>query len=129
MGILSKADRVSLFLFDENKKHFRNSHEWCTNGINPQQKTLQKIDIEIISWWINQIEKLSFINIRDVSTLPKEAQTVKRFMEIQNISSFLAFPIYTNRNLMGFTMELRSLKSCSNFVQKKRRGNINKSTL
>ena len=63
MGIVSKADRVSLFLFDENKNYFRNTHEWCSKGINPQIENLQKVDISIISWWINQVERISFINM------------------------------------------------------------------
>ncbi len=102
MGIVSKADRVTLFLFDDNKKFFRNTHEWCSEGINSQIKNLQKVDISIISWWINQVEKISFINIRDVSNLPNGAQSVKRFMEIQSIQSFLAFPIYISRAITGF---------------------------
>ncbi|MBA7629242.1 Adaptive-response sensory-kinase SasA [subsurface metagenome] len=102
MGIVSKADRVTLFLFDDNKKFFRNTHEWCSEGIISQLKNLQKVDISIISWWINQVEKISFINIRDVSNLPNGAQSVKKFMEIQSIQSFLAFPIYISRAITGF---------------------------
>lgn len=102
MGILSKADSVTLFLFDEDKKFFRNTHEWCLEGINSQLNNLQKVDIGIISWWITQVEKFSFVNIRDVSELPNTAQPVKKFMEIQNIQSFLAFPIYISGTINGF---------------------------
>lgn len=102
MGTLSKADRVSLFLFDEKNKFFKNTHEWCTEGINPQQDNLQKVDIGIISWWIAQVEKISFVNIRDVSVLPNRALSVKKFLEFQNIQSFLAFPIYVSGTIDGF---------------------------
>ncbi|MFX0024263.1 MAG: ATP-binding protein [Candidatus Hermodarchaeota archaeon] len=102
MGTLSKADRVSLFLFDEKNKFFINTHEWCAEGINPQQQKLQKVDIGIISWWIAQVEKISFVNIRDVSGLSDRAQSVKKFLEIQNIQSFLAFPIYVSGTINGF---------------------------
>lgn len=102
MGTLSKADRVTLFLFDENKKFFQNSHEWCSEGTDSQMNNLQRVDVNIISWWINQVEKISFINIRDVSNLPNGAQSVKKFMEIQNIQSFLAFPIYISGTINGF---------------------------
>lgn len=102
MGYVSKADRVSLFLFNEENKFFRNTHEWCSEGINSQIKNLQKVDIGIISWWINQVEKISFVNIRNVSKLPNGTQSVKKFMEIQNIQSFLAFPIYISTTINGF---------------------------
>ncbi len=102
MGNVSKADRVSLFLFNEENKFFRNTHEWCSEGINSQIENLQKVDIGIISWWINQVEKISFVNIRNVSNLPNGSQSVKKFMEIQNIQSFLAFPIYISTMINGF---------------------------
>ena len=102
MGIASKADRVSLFLFDENKKLFRNTHEWCAEGIKSQQKTLQKVDMGIISWWIAQVEKTSYVNIRDVSNLSHSVQSAKKFMDNQNIQSFLAFPINIGGTISGF---------------------------
>jgi PAS domain S-box-containing protein len=102
MGTLSKADRVSLFLFDKKNKYFTNTHEWCAEGINAQRISLQKVDIGIISWWIAQVEKISFVNIRDISDLPNRAQSVKKFMEIQKIQSFLAFPIYISGTINGF---------------------------
>ncbi|MFW9971246.1 MAG: ATP-binding protein [Candidatus Odinarchaeota archaeon] len=102
MGNLSKADRVSLYLFDEKCKYFKHSHEWYAQGIDPQQNSLRKVGIRIISWWIIQIEKFSFVNIRDISEPPEKAQSVKTFMELQNIRSFLAFPIYINGTVNGF---------------------------
>ena len=75
MGTISNADRVSLFLFDKEDKIFRNTHEWCSEGISSQMKNLQEVDSKINSWWISQVEKISFINIRDTSNLPNGIQT------------------------------------------------------
>jgi PAS domain S-box-containing protein len=102
MGNLSKSDRVSLFLFDEDNKFFKNTHEWCAEGVSSQLFTLQRVDIGIITWWITQVEKFSFVNIRDVSDLPNGAQSVRNFMELQRIQSFLAFPIYISGTIAGF---------------------------
>jgi len=102
LGNLSGADRVSLFLFNGDKNLLSNTHEWCNNGINPQLNNLQKIDRNTISWWIRQVEKLNFVNIRDVEKLPPEAKFTKEFMELQNIKSFLGFPIYHDIKITGF---------------------------
>ncbi len=102
MGTISNADRVSLFLFDKDDKIFRNTHEWCSEGISSQINNLQKVDSKVITWWINQVEKISFINIRDISTLPYSAYSVKKFLELQDIQSFLAFPIYISGMINGF---------------------------
>lgn len=102
MGNFSNADRVSLFLFNGDNKYIRNTHEWCAIGINSKKNILQDISVETISWWKKKIEKISFINLRDVSELPNGSQVIKKFMELQNIKSFLAFPIYVNVKLKGF---------------------------
>jgi len=102
MGNFSNADRVSLFLFNGDNNYIRNTHEWCAIGINSKKNILQYISVETISWWKKKIEKISFINLRDVSELPNGSQVIKKFMELQNIKSFLAFPIYVNVKLKGF---------------------------
>ncbi|MHA2006933.1 MAG: ATP-binding protein [Promethearchaeota archaeon] len=102
LGGLSGADRVSLFLFNGNKDLLKNTHEWCKDGIEAQLENLQDIDRTTVSWWIKQIEKLSFINIKDVSNLPNQAKFTKEFMRFQNIRSFLGFPIYHNIKIAGF---------------------------
>ena len=102
LGNLSGADRVSLFLFNGDKNLMSNTHEWCNNGINPQLHNLQKIDKNTISWWIKLVEKLNFINIKEVSQLPAEAKLTREFMELQNIKSFLGFPIYHEIKITGF---------------------------
>ncbi|MFX1572112.1 MAG: ATP-binding protein [Promethearchaeota archaeon] len=102
LGNLSRADRVSMFLLNKNHDFLINTHEWCNEGINSQIQNLRKVDINTIKWWINQIEKLSFIHIRDVSKLPIYATLTKNFMEFQDIKCFLGFPIYQKLKLTGF---------------------------
>ena len=101
LGNLSGADRVSLFLFNGDNNCIKNTHEWCRRGIKSQLDTLQSIDKNTISWWIKQVERLNFINIKDVSNLPVEAKLTKEFMELQGIKSFLGFPIYHDITIIG----------------------------
>ena len=102
LGLLSQANRVSLFLFNGDKTFIDNTNEWCADGINSQLKNLQKVNSDKIAWCKDQVEKISFVNIRDVSSLPESAKSVREFMQIQDIKSFLAFPIYVKTNIAGF---------------------------
>ena len=102
LGILSGADRVSLFIFNGNKGLLANTHEWCKDGIETQLEILQNIDRSTVSWWVKQVEKLNFVNIKDVSSLPKPAKLTREFMELQRIKSFLGFPIYHEIKIKGF---------------------------
>ncbi|MFX0029412.1 MAG: ATP-binding protein [Candidatus Hermodarchaeota archaeon] len=110
LGLLSKSNRVSLFLFNGNKRTIENTHEWCADGISSQLKKLQKIEIEKLSWWKEQVEKISFINIRDISSLPDNAITVKEFLLKQDIKSLLAFPIYVKRDIAGYVCFIKTLE-------------------
>ncbi|MFW9894461.1 MAG: ATP-binding protein [Candidatus Thorarchaeota archaeon] len=102
LGNISRADRVSVFLFNANTNCITNTYEWCRKEIKPKLDILQRIDRNTIYWWIRQVEKLNFINIKDVSKLPVEAKLTKKFMESQNIKSFLGFPIYHEIKIKGF---------------------------
>jgi len=113
LGILSGADRVSLFLFNGNKGLLANTHEWCKDGIETQLEILQNIDRSTVSWWVKQIEKLSFINIKDVSKLPTQAKLTKEFMEFQGITSLLGFPIFHNIDITGFVCLSKVLEGFS----------------
>jgi len=44
LGQLSQANRVSLFLFNDDKDIIENTHELCADGITSQIKNLQKVD-------------------------------------------------------------------------------------
>jgi len=111
LGELSQANRVSLFLFNSNKGIIENTHEWCAEGISSQLTKLKKIDAYQLSWWKEQIDKISFINIRDVSSLPDNAKLVKEFMHRQDIKSFLAFPIYIKRDITGYVCFIKVLET------------------
>lgn len=108
MGNLSNVDRVSLFLFNGDKNFLRNTHEWCAEGINSQINILQNISVDTISWWIKQVERISFINLRDVFQIHDEL--TKKFMDLQDIKSFLAFPVYVNVKLKGFVCFIKILE-------------------
>jgi len=110
LGNLSGADRVSLFLFNGDDNCLRNTHEWCNKGIKSQLNILQNIDKNTISWWIKRVEKLSFINIKEVSDLPAQAKLTKEFMKLQGIKSFLGFPIYHEIRITGFVCFSQILK-------------------
>lgn len=111
LGLLSQANRVSLFLFNGDKRIIENTHEWCADGISSQLINLKKVEADKISWWKEQIDKISFVNIRDVSSLPDNAISVREFMQQQEIKSFLAFPIYIKRDIAGYVCFIKVLEN------------------
>ena len=102
MGNITRASRVSLFLFNNDKSFIRETNQWSNPNIGPKFEKFQTLHIETISWWLSQVEKFSFVHVRQISELPPEAINIRRLMKYHDIQSFLAFPIKVSGNLTGF---------------------------
>ena len=102
MGILSKADRAYLFLFNDDKTLMKNTHEWCDEEVSPRIHKFQDLRTESFPWWIKQLQNGEIIHIMDVLNLPIEAHATKEFLEIQSIKNLLVYPLFIKRNLAGF---------------------------
>ena len=102
MGILSKADRAYLFLFNDDMTLMKNTHEWCAEEVSPRIHKFQDLRTESFPWWMRQLLKGKVIHIIDILNLPEEAYATKEFLEIQSIKSLLVFPLFIKTILAGF---------------------------
>ena len=102
IGKVSKADRAYVFLFDKGSETASNTHEWCAEGIEPQQQNLQQLPLNSMPWWMDKLYKNEIIEIADVASLPPEAEAEKALLESQNIRSLLVLGIKIAGTLTGF---------------------------
>lgn len=102
LGQSLRASRSYLFLFREYGTLMDNTHEWCAEGVSPQQEHLQNLPSSIVPWWMEQLTAGKIIHITDVSMMPPEAQTEKEILEQQDIQSLIVLPVYTGTDLVGF---------------------------
>ncbi len=103
IGAIVKADRAYVFLFFDNLKKMRNTHEWCAEGIQPQIQNLQEIDIyKELPWLAEKILRQETINIPHVEKLPPEAKKEKEHFIQQSIVSLAVAPILFANNVIGF---------------------------
>lgn len=102
LGRALEASRSYLFLFREYGTLMDNTHEWCAEGVNPQQEQLQNLPTSIFPWWMAELAAGRVIHIPDVALMPPEAQAEKDTLEQQDIQSLVVLPIYTDTDLAGF---------------------------
>ncbi len=102
IGILSHADRTYLFLFRENGTIMDNTHEWCAEGVSPQKDALQDLPCAMFPWWMERLQRREIIHTPDVSKMPGEAGAEKEILEMQNVMSVLALPVFIQESLYGF---------------------------
>ncbi len=79
-----------------------NTHEWCTEGVEPQKERLQNLSINMFPWWYSSLKKGEMIHIKDLASLPAEASAEKNIMEEQDIKSVLSLPVFIDGELKGF---------------------------
>ena len=58
-----------------------NTHEWCDEGIESHQHQFKKVLISQFPWSMKQIFKGKYVNINNLTNLPSEAESLKRYLK------------------------------------------------
>ncbi len=101
-GTFFSSDRCYVFLFSPDHKLMSNTHEWCSEGIEPQKDELQNFVISSINWWWGEISNRRIINIDDVNNYPGLGSKEKELFNAQGIQSLLSIPMINNGGIFGF---------------------------
>ena len=102
IGTLVDADRSYIFDIDHEAETLSNTHEWCSEGVEPQIEMLQDLPQDTLPWWTQKLKNFEKIIIPNVSELPPEAEAEKELLEEQNIESLIVTPMISNDELVGF---------------------------
>ncbi|MDD5591336.1 MAG: PAS domain S-box protein, partial [Dehalococcoidales bacterium] len=102
MGEFIRADRVYVFLVNEDRSTIDNTHEWCGGGIAPQIDDQKKLPVESFPWWAGKLRSGELIHIADVADMPVDAAGEKQVLESQGVKSFLVLPVYVGGEPVGF---------------------------
>lgn len=102
IGQFSQASRTYVFLLNNDKKTFSNTHEWCNRGVSPQIENLQNLPKDMFPWWMAQMENNQIINIENVDQMPKEASAEKEILKNQGIHSLIVLPLLLHNKASGF---------------------------
>lgn len=94
------ADRVNVMLYDFEKGVCRNTHEWCSAGIQPFIDELQSISMGERTEALHSHRQGQSFFIPDVSTLPPGA--FKESLSSQKIQSLISVPMMSGGDCKGF---------------------------
>jgi PAS domain S-box-containing protein len=102
LGEFGSIDRGYIFLFSEDGKKMDNTHEWCTEGIEPQIQHLQGLSVSDFPWWMEQLDRLEMIHVSSTGDLPPEATVELEKLKAKEIQSLIVLPIVSRGVLIGF---------------------------
>lgn len=95
-------DRAYLFSFDDSSSYMDNTHEICALGASSVIDLQQHLSLDKFKWWKEQIINNDFVNIPDVTSLPREASAEKEFLKLTQVKSLVAVPIRAKDAVVGF---------------------------
>ncbi|MEF8836059.1 MAG: PAS domain S-box protein, partial [Candidatus Thermoplasmatota archaeon] len=101
IGEFAGADRSYFFQFYKNLEKMDMTHEWCAEGIEPQQENMQNFSTDNLPWLMKKVKDFENIKVPKVDNLPSEAEEFEEVLQEQNIKSLLVLPLISDNELQG----------------------------
>ncbi len=105
LALLSKytrSERAYVFDYLPDKEIYRNTFEWCSEGIDTQIGRLQTVSIEQITYLHAQLQLRNAVMIDNLNTNADIIKQEKDYFSFFNIDKLIVVPIFMNHNLSGF---------------------------
>lgn len=102
IGNFERADRVYVFLFNDDKTFIRNSHEWHSSGLTLPPESEQEFSTDVFGWLTTQFLQKKIIQFAELDAFPPEAAAERQIFQLFDIKSLLLSPLFYDQNLKGF---------------------------
>lgn len=102
IGRFFQADRTYMFLFNHENNTMAYTHEWCSEGTEPEIGVIQDVPCSAFPWWTEKLKNNTLIRIEDVNQLPAEADAEKKWFKRRKVKSLVSIPIEGMVKVQGF---------------------------
>lgn len=102
IGEYTKAGRAYTFEFIEKQSIYRNTSEWCAEGVKPQMDNLQAVPFMEMPYWHRQFLRGEKMVIEDIEAAKDEMPLEYRLLKAQDIHTVIVFPMFHTDTLWGF---------------------------
>lgn len=102
IGEYTKAGRAYTFEFIEKQSIYRNTSEWCAEGVKPQMDNLQAVPFMEMPYWHRQFLRGEKVVIEDIEAAKDEMPLEYRLLKAQDIHTVIVFLMFHTDTLWGF---------------------------
>lgn len=102
IGEFYEADRAYVFEPGEGDDFWKNTYEWCADGIAPMKKRLQKVSEHKLACVLGVLRKDESFMIPDVGAVKDDFTDICEELEQEDVSSLIVTPIWKEDRLIGF---------------------------
>ena len=102
LGRYTQSDRAYIFTYSMNGALNSCTHEWCAEGIEPQQAFFQDQVSMQFPWWHQKMMQQEIISLSHIDDLPTGAIEERKSLKKQSIQSLLAVPMVLDNRVVGY---------------------------
>lgn len=103
VGEFYQADQAYLFEPDKNRTgYWRNTFEWCQNGVDPQAGNLQNVSPEALRRWMDLFRANRSVMLYNLDTLRESDPLEWEDLHAQGITRLIAVPLRMEERTIGF---------------------------
>lgn len=89
-------------MYENDLKHYSNTHEWCAEGVRELKASLQRIPSSSFEWWTAEMTNNRPVVCSNIEELPVEAEKEKMELAGQGVISLAVVPVFHEGELTGF---------------------------
>ncbi len=101
VGVFVDADRAYVFEYDFQQQITSNTHEWCSEGIEPAIHLLQRVPISNFEQYAYLHKKGEIIHVPRLSVL-NQYDPMRQLLQLQHIKSMISLPMMYEDTCIGF---------------------------
>lgn len=102
VGSYYDGDRAYVFKIDREQGVMTNTHEWCRDGVEPQLKNLNALDLSSSRRWMALFQDTGHLYIPNLDESVDHSSSEYQILSAQGISSLIAAPLLSNGKISGF---------------------------
>ncbi len=102
IGRFANYDRSYIYLFEENGRALKNSHEWCRPSCQRTLEDFKTLPADLFQHWMPRLKQQKIIYIQDIKDDVEEGSNEIKLLRLQGVRSALIIPLVYDKETFGF---------------------------
>ena len=113
IGEYTQSDRVYFFDWaSPDCRIYRNTYEWCKEGVYSLQERMQKIYVQMIPCWQKRFEQGDRVWIANIDDVQNEMPFEYELLQMRGVHTAIVVPVMSQNHLNGFMGHDRHYNRC-----------------
>ncbi len=95
------VDRAYIFRYNFDDETMLNTHEWCSQNVQPLIQNRAKISISLVSDWVEKHKSGEPTIVKNLTKLEPENK-IHLFVNSSKVKSIITIPMISQKNCLGF---------------------------